>query len=395
MNKVFGKYVLEAQLSRKNNGSVYLAHIRDDVEKRVVLRLFESFEVRRLLPNDFTETITPLRSLQHIALGSIQDSGIENDIPYVVTAYAAYGSLRDHLVQDKTWTRLSLQKVITLIFQLGSALAYAHEQNVVHGAVKPENVLFATEDDFYLADFDVTALFIDRSQQVKPEKKALCYLAPEQFEGKAVQASDQYALACMAYELFTGRTPFIALAWSTMRQKQTQETPLPPSHFRSDLPPAIDDILLKALAKNPLDRFPTILDFAKALHAISMVGASLENNSPVANFIPADVSTNNKTGISALKVELHKNPGSFSEHRHLSSKRPKRFVKWLAITMAILLVVSVVVSFSAFLPARPVPKKSVVAIPSVSVTTTPSMTATTEEITYIFWKKSDIHLVLK
>ncbi len=190
--------------------------------------------------------------------------------PYMVMEYYREGSFAEWLRQRSEPP--SLQDVAHFIRQAADALQYAHTNGVLHQDVKPANFLIRTNKDapnrpdIFLTDFGVARLMnADVSTLMTAPMVTFTYMAPEQLEGsaQALPATDQYALATMAYELITGRPPFQGPPSVVMRQ-HLNDQPQPPSLLNPRLPRAIDNVILRALSKRPEDRYSSISEFARA-----------------------------------------------------------------------------------------------------------------------------------
>ncbi len=183
------------------------------------------------------------------------DFGFNEHRPYLITRYAAGGSLRDLLDRQE---RLSIEKIIRILSQVGQALHYAHQQNIIHRDLKPENILFNAQGDALLADFGIATMLSTSSiEHLTTVSGTPPYMAPEQFRGIISKESDQYALGCIAYELVTGRLPFSAPDFFAMGFLHFTEEPEPPSHYNHQLSPAIEAAFLKAMAKQRGERHQT------------------------------------------------------------------------------------------------------------------------------------------
>ncbi len=230
-----------------------------------------------------------LEMLKHEHILPIYDVGIDDEgFPYLVAEFAPNGSLRDHMEQNRKL--LPLSEMLRVLTQVGQGLQYVHEQNIVHRDLKPENILFDAKNDALIADFGI-AVFLEntRTKFVNVIGSPL-YMAPEQFEGAASRRSDQYALACIAYELLTGHPPFVAKHAVTLGRMHQSEPPRPPSEINPDIPAHIERAILKALEKNREDRYPDILFFIDAL----LKAHASAHQAPVSPYqIPA--STRHKT----------------------------------------------------------------------------------------------------
>lgn len=266
MNEVFQDYRIVEQLAAKKHTSLYRAQALADPAIQVVIKVFTSSR----LPTQedsarFLHEAAFIKQLQHPHILSLVDAGVAREHPYIISSYMSAGSLRIHL-HDR---RPSLHKALQIIEHVGEALAYAHEWEVIHGNLKPENIFFDTEHCVVLTDFALPDT-IDRHQPgYRPDVRSALYMAPEQFSGSVDEASDQYALGCLAYELLTGQVPFAGAAFSTISAKHLKEPPVPLSHYVPALPPALEDAVLKTLEKDPLQRYGSVAFFLQALTSVS------------------------------------------------------------------------------------------------------------------------------
>jgi serine/threonine protein kinase len=208
-----------------------------------------------------------LEMLKHPHILPILDVGIHEGFPYLVTEYAPQGSLRDRLQQIYPWL-LPAEKSIKILSQVGEALHHAHQQNIIHRDLKPANILFNEKGDALLADFGIATTLATAGMKFVDASGSPPYMAPEQFQGTVCKESDQYSLGCIAYELFTCRRPFVASDPLTMGFKHLIENPIPPTKLNPQIPPQIEEAVLKAMAKQHDDRFADIAAFIVALQAV-------------------------------------------------------------------------------------------------------------------------------
>jgi serine/threonine protein kinase/DNA polymerase III delta prime subunit len=226
----------------------------------------------------------------------IQNHIVKEHIPFLVMDYAPGGNLRSSYPEG---TRLAPNQVITYIKQLADALQYAHNQNIIHRDIKPENFLLNEQQDVMLSDFGL-ALFAPFPDQLSLQGMAgtVAYSAPEQLRGKPLFASDQYALAIVAYEWLCGQRPFQGTEANIIMQHMSSPAP----RLR-DKNPLItreaEEVILRALAKDPKKRYPRIQDFAQALEdacqisapqpaiKLSRTGMAPAVRSPRTNAVPA------------------------------------------------------------------------------------------------------------
>jgi serine/threonine protein kinase len=164
---------------------------------------------------------------------------------------------------------LSPQEVDHVLRQVVEALQYAHDQGVIHLDIKPSNFLvrYQTDDisrlNLQLTDFGV-AKYTASSGMSRTVRGSLEYMAPEQWENQPVFATDQYALSIMIYQLLTGQLPFNGPGFEQLWHQHRFTQPLPPSVINRSISPSVDAVLLRALAKNPNDRYPSVMAFANA-----------------------------------------------------------------------------------------------------------------------------------
>src|SRR5579859_801885 len=271
------RYRLRQRIGHGGMGEVYLAEDQR-IGQKVAIKLNKvdlpeeqtTQEERRL----FQREITTIARLDHPNILPLFDYGqttVDGQVyAYLVMPYRQEGTLERWLRQRPARVHLTSDEAAQLIGQAADALQHAHESGIVHQDVKPSNFLIRTRKeksncpDLLLADFGIAKFYAASSSMSQNVRGTPAYMAPEQWRGQAVPASDQYALAIMAYQMLTGRLPFQGRLEQVMHQ-HLQVTPAPPSQFNSLLPTAVDSVLLRALAKEPEQRFESVRAFASAL----------------------------------------------------------------------------------------------------------------------------------
>lgn len=264
-----GNYRLKGIVARGAYGSVYLGqHWLFKDELAVAVKLLQARLGGKEKRDQFMREAYLLRKLKHSSILPLIDAGMHRGIPYLVTIYAAGGSLRDLLLRQKEQP-LPLQRTLWILTRLGEALEYAHRQHVVHRDLKPENILFGSEGEIFLADFGLALALTSSQTGYVGSQGTPLYMAPEQFEGLISPKSDQYAFACLGYEMLTGRRPFMPQnpSWESVWYHHTHVTPPPPTQFNPSIPAHIELALLRALAKDRAERFPSMTDLLQALSA--------------------------------------------------------------------------------------------------------------------------------
>jgi len=266
IGKQIGNYRIVEEIASGSFGGVYKGvHIY--LTKRVVAIkvLHRAYLGSQKDRDNFLQEAQLLEMLKHPHILPIYDVGIEDGIPYFVVEYAPNGSLRDHLHEHFPHP-MPVDMTLTALTQIGQALSHAHQQNIIHRDLKPENILFNSRGDALLADFGIAVLLsTPRTTPVNIIGSPL-YMAPEQFDGMISKRSDQYALACIAYEMVTARNPFLAPDAVSMALKHKTEKPIAPTQINTYLPLPVERAILKALSKERSDRYPDVPTFIAALH---------------------------------------------------------------------------------------------------------------------------------
>ena len=255
----FGEYRLTRKLGGGTFGDVYLGEHTSNNSPAAVKIL----QVRLTNSEDLKDYINEIRSLfrlQHPNIVPLLDFGIERDTPFLIMAYAPNGTLR----QPKG-TRLPLDTLINYIKQVAEALQHAHDGKLIHRDVKPDNILSGPNGQVWLSDFGIVSIaHSSRSLNTQDGAGTIPYMAPEQILGKPRLASDQYALGIIAYEWICGSRPFNGTAIEIAIQ-HSQAQPPPLREQVPTLTPAVEQVVLRALAKDPKDRFASVREFAEAL----------------------------------------------------------------------------------------------------------------------------------
>ncbi len=263
-----GNYRLLHLLGRGGFADVYLGeHVHLNTLAAIkVLDTHLSSEGREQFRNE-ARTIA---RLEHPNIVRVLDFGVVDAVPYLVMSYAPNGSLRQ---QHPPGTRLPPATIIAYVKQVASALDYAHDQKVIHRDVKPENMLLGRNSEVLLSDFGLAMGTYSSSQGgVRDVSGTISYMAPEQSRGKPRPASDQYALAVAVYEWLCGARPFDGTYAEIAVQHVLHD---PPSLCLStpDISLEVEAVVLKALAKDPHQRFNTVQEFAGALELAYQPGA--------------------------------------------------------------------------------------------------------------------------
>ncbi len=255
-----GNYRLIQLLGQGNFADVYLGkhiHLNTQAALKVLHEQVASHEVE-----DFLTEARAIAPLRHPRIVQVFDFGVEGMTPFLVMDYAPGGTLRQ---RHPKGTQLPLDTLVTYVTQVADALQYAHQEKLIHRDIKPENMLLGRNNEVLLSDFGI-AIMVQTSRLQHPQDAAgtIAYMAPEQIQAHPSPASDQYALGVVVYEWLSGDRPF----HGSHTEIAIKHALTPPPSLREKvptIPPAVEHVVVKALAKDPKERFASVLAFARAL----------------------------------------------------------------------------------------------------------------------------------
>ena len=261
------RYAISRELGAGGMATVYLAH---DVKhgRDVAIKVLHTDLSVTLGRDRFLREIQLAARLSHPHVLPLYDSGEAAGILYYVMPVVRGESLRDRLGRER---QLPIADAVRIVTATARALAYAHEQGIVHRDVKPENILLQ-DDHVFVADFGIgkaiSAMGDEAMTRTGMSVGTPAYLSPEQAAGELVDGrSDQYALACVLYETLVGEPPFTGPNVQAVVAKRFVQTPADVTAFREGVPRSVARALQRAIARTPIDRFPTTSAFADALVA--------------------------------------------------------------------------------------------------------------------------------
>ena len=268
INMLFdGRYRIVRKLGSGGMADVYLAE-DEELGRRIAIKILndrhandESFVER------FRREAKNAAGLSHPNIVSIYDRGEAEGTYYIAMEYLDGRSLKELVVARGP---LPIQDAIDATRQVLAALRFAHRKGVVHRDIKPHNVMADADGRLKVTDFGIARAGVSQMTEAGSIIGTAQYLSPEQARGTAVdQRSDLYSVGVVLYEMLTGTTPFSGESPVEIAMKHLSDPPRPPSVERPDIPPDLDMVVLRALAKNPDDRFQTAEEMDAELERVS------------------------------------------------------------------------------------------------------------------------------
>ena len=262
------RYALERELGRGGMATVYLAR-EVAGERAVAVKAMHPELASALGLERFRREMEIVGSLSHPGIVPLLDSGRADALLYYVMPYVEGESLHERLERER---RLPPDEAVRIVLQVAEALSYAHGRGILHRDVKPDNILLAASPPRALiADFGL-ARAVGAADSTKLTKTGTIvgtvhYMSPEQVrEDRGIdERSDVYSLGCVLYEMLTGAPPFLGRSVTDLVMKILRTPPGPVSAVNPLVQPALEQAVLRALAKAPADRVPSMRQLAAGL----------------------------------------------------------------------------------------------------------------------------------
>jgi len=355
---IIGRYEVVAALGPTARGTVYKA-IDPQTGRAVAVRTIElglSERERAEFEEIFYREASAAR-LNHPNIVPIHDVGADDGIAYIVTDYLEGETLREIL---DSRAALPIETIADIAVGVANALNYAHENHVVHGDIKPENILITTGRDVKIMNFGIAQIPMDSPTQPG-------YMAPEQVAGGNTDGrTDIFALGVVLYEMLTGVKPFDGDDPGAITDKVLKDVPVPPSTLNARVPPGFDRIVGRALAKRPRDRYQTALAFARDLQNPDAHRLAVRNETVIAVPIIGTRAGQRNT-LAAVSPSA---PGAGARETSASPRgKAQQRRKPLLLAVPILLIAAFVIYSQSHRPQRDEPA---VALPKPAVPAPPA-----------------------
>ncbi len=322
-----GNYILQSELGSGSFAQVYLGkhvHLGSLAAIKVLSARLQTAE----MVESFNREAKLVKQLQHANIVEVLDYFVLNGLPYLVMEHASGGALSK---LHPVGTQVSLTEVIRYAKDIAAGLDYAHgwpQHPVIHRDVKPQNILVGKNGEAQLSDFGIA--LVKDATIYSPGKKGIggtpVYMSPEQWNGDARTASDQYALGIMVYQWLEGKPPFAGPTYQAFGHQHCNLRPPRMSQAAWPIPPGVEQVVMKALEKDPDRRFTSAGEFARELE---QAANSKRISVPIGNTPPPTLQLSRK--VRPTTQQLNKEL-SWSE----AMLERARWARWWVKLMAVL-----------------------------------------------------------
>jgi len=360
--KRIGDYEILGVLGAGGMGQVFKVRnvISDRIEAMKIL--LPDLAGRQDLADRFLREIKVLAALNHPNIAALRTALTLGNQLVMVMEYVEGTSLAARLERGP----IAPAEAVNYVDQVLAALSYAHQRQVIHRDIKPANIMLTPENVVKLMDFGIARTGTDRTLTATGTTLgSMYYMSPEQVKGGITDArSDLYSLGVTLYELVTGQRPFKADSDYSLMAAQVQQPPRPPIELRADLPAALNEIILLAMAKEPSQRFQSADAFRKALSSVrgefqrggAAVAATPTATAPIATAVfqgptaPVTPMHDMPTASAQIPVQPGFTPQPAPSVPQLSAKQPTH--RGLYMTLGALVVLAVLVVAGIYVPRR-------------------------------------------
>ena len=270
VHKGLDKYEVSEELGRGMLGVVYRANDLENERwvaiKTIQLNTGRASEQLENAKQLFIREAVAARNLRHPGIVEIFDVGLENDVCYIVMEYLEANALNAHFTRKSL---LPLRKVLHYMIQICDALSFAHQKWIIHGGIKPGNIFLLRKDTIKVSDFGIDTFAKAIGNHTGELLFTPGYMSPEQVKGQKIDGrSDLFSVGVLLYHLITSELPFNGTSLSQLMYNISHQEPVSPRSINPKIPTALELILIKALAKEPNDRFQSAESFARHLRVL-------------------------------------------------------------------------------------------------------------------------------
>jgi serine/threonine protein kinase len=312
-----GQYEIVGKIGEGGMATIYKAY-QPSVSRYVAVKVLpEEFAEDPKSVERFEQEVKAIARLEHPNILPVHDSGTQDRFYYMVMRYVEGGTLAD--LMDE-YSVLPCNQAIEITMNIAKALSYAHSKGVIHRDIKPSNILIDQHGGVSLTDFGIAKML---NQDIRLTRTGLVmgtpdYMSPEQAQDQAIDGrSDIYSLAVVLYEMITGYPPYMGETPMSVAIKHVNDPVPSPRTVNPDIPEAVEQIIFKAMAKNPTERFQTAEEFEQSLQAVLVqIGRSKNaltlsqktESAPIATKLATVMpETNKRTREKSLELPINKN----------------------------------------------------------------------------------------
>ena len=261
--KVLNRYKIVEKIGSGGMADVYLANDELLGRKVAIKTLHAQFAVDPTFITRFKREARAAANLHHPNIIDVYDWGNDGDYYFLVMEYVKGRTLKDIILQESP---LSFEKIIKYTMQICDALDTAHKNDLIHRDIKPQNIIISDDDIPKITDFGIAKSLTSTLTQGSTVFGTANYISPEQAEATGIGlTSDIYSLGIVIYEMASGELPFRGDNPISVAMKHIYEEPMRPSYYREDIPYGLEQVILKAISKDPLDRYQSAIELKEAL----------------------------------------------------------------------------------------------------------------------------------